>query len=79
MYFKNPKIAFGISLASLKSMTKAPYRQILLVVGILVALIVILIINSAILTDQSSVVENPINKINELSHYSIPNLIFHLY
>ncbi|MGK7391712.1 MAG: hypothetical protein ACNS60_15270 [Candidatus Cyclobacteriaceae bacterium M2_1C_046] len=75
---KRAKNDVGIYIDNPKSMSKTSYRQVLLIFGVLVAIIVILLLNFELFPAQQSELDSA-NKIKELAHYSIPNIIFYLY
>lgn len=60
-------------------MSRTSYRQLLLILGVLVALIVIILLNLEMFPAQGKNLNSTTDKISELAHYSIPNVIFYLY
>ena len=68
------KNGVGIAIDTKKSMVRTSYRQVLLIIGIIVAFIVILLFNSEIYSPEISKVDSSLYKINELAHYSIPSI-----
>lgn len=73
------KKAIGTPVEANTSMSKTFVRKTLIIVGIMVAFLVIAIYNISLHASSIAEIEKPGNKLQEVVHFAIPNVIFFLF
>ena len=60
-------------------MKKLALKNLILLTGIFVALIVLIIFNAAVMSSNAASIEAPVNPVNEIIYYAAPNVFIQLF
>lgn len=77
MSLESTKNHVGTPLVKNSDMKDITFKHILLITGIMVAIIVVFLFNSAFLSVQPAQQEQSATTLHEFVHYSIPNVLFY--